>query len=231
MQTRTFGSTGREVSELGYGMWGLAGWTGSDDDEVGQGAAAGGRQRLHVLRHRLGLRRRRRASRILGRLVRANPDRKLYTATKVPPKNRVWPSRRGSAIADVFPPEYIREYALRSLENLGLDRVDLLQFHVWEDAWADDAGLAGRGLGTPRRGAHRRRRGQHQPLGALERPPDARDRALWRGAGDLQHLRPGARGRALPGLPRARHRRHRAGPLRRRLAHRPADEGVQLARG
>ena len=39
---------------------------------------------------------------------------------------------------DVFPPDYIRDYAERSLKNLGLASVDLLQFHVWEDAWARD---------------------------------------------------------------------------------------------
>src|SRR5689334_15683754 len=33
MRYRKFGRTGWNVSEIGYGMWGLAGWTGSDDDE------------------------------------------------------------------------------------------------------------------------------------------------------------------------------------------------------
>ena len=33
MQYRTFGRTGWSVSEIGYGMWGMGGWTGSDDDE------------------------------------------------------------------------------------------------------------------------------------------------------------------------------------------------------
>ena len=35
MQYRTFGRTGWQVSEIGYGMWGMAGWTGSDDEESG----------------------------------------------------------------------------------------------------------------------------------------------------------------------------------------------------
>jgi aryl-alcohol dehydrogenase-like predicted oxidoreductase len=142
VNTRTFGSTGREISQLGYGMWGLAGWSGSDDDEVGKALqhAVDSDCTFYDTAWAYG---EGASERILGRLVKANPDRTLYTATKVPPKNRVWPSRRGSAIADVFPPEYIREYALRSLENLSLDRVDLLQFHVWEDDWADDAGWQG----------------------------------------------------------------------------------------
>src|SRR5471032_2503460 len=33
MRTRTFGRAGWQVSEIGYGMWGMGGWTGSDDDE------------------------------------------------------------------------------------------------------------------------------------------------------------------------------------------------------
>src|SRR5438094_856505 len=57
---------------------------------------------------------------------------------KVPPKNQRWPSRRGDALDDVFPPDHVRACAERSLANLGLPRIDLLQFHVWEDAWADD---------------------------------------------------------------------------------------------
>src|SRR4051812_37482584 len=75
---------------------------------------------------------------MLGDLVRPDPVRKLYTGTKVPPKNRTWPSRAEFRLDDVFPPDYIRQYAESSLENLGLESVDLLQFHVWEDAWARD---------------------------------------------------------------------------------------------
>src|SRR5436190_7390823 len=33
MRYRTFGRTGWNVSEIGYGMWGMGGWTGSDDEE------------------------------------------------------------------------------------------------------------------------------------------------------------------------------------------------------
>ena len=79
-----------------------------------------------------------RSERLLAQLLRANPGKRLYTATKVPPKNRRWPSRRGDALDDVFPPDYVREYVDRSLENLGTDSIDLFQFHVWEDEWAGD---------------------------------------------------------------------------------------------
>jgi aryl-alcohol dehydrogenase-like predicted oxidoreductase len=137
MRYRTFGRTGWRVSEVGYGMWGLAGWTGSDD--------AATRQALQLavdlgcnffdtaLAYGDG-----RSEQVLGDLLRSNPGQTLYTATKVPPKDRQWPSRRGAKIEEVFPPDYIRASAEQSLANLGLPRIDLLQFHVWEDAWADD---------------------------------------------------------------------------------------------
>ena len=139
MQHRRFGRTGWQVSEIGYGMWGMAGWTGSDDDQsleamqlaVDLGCNFFDTAWAYGDGH---------SERLLGRLVRANPGSTIHTATKVPPKNRRWPTQRGDRIADVFPPDYIREYAERSLANLGLPRVDLLQFHVWEDAWAHDDG-------------------------------------------------------------------------------------------
>ena len=134
---RTFGRTGWQVHPLGYGMWGMAGWTGSDDAESLDSL------RLAVERgvtffdtaYAYGDGK---SEQLLGRTLRANPGRRLYTATKVPPKNRRWPSQRGDRLADIFPAAYIREYAERSLENLGREALDLLQFHVWEDAWADD---------------------------------------------------------------------------------------------
>jgi len=137
MRYRTFGRTGWQVGTVGYGMWGLAGWTGSDDAatrESLQLAVDGGCNFFDTaLAYGDG-----RSERILGELVRANSDKTLYVATKVPPKNRQWPSRRGSTLDDVFPAGYVRSSTEQSLANLGLPRIDLLQFHVWEDAWADD---------------------------------------------------------------------------------------------
>jgi aryl-alcohol dehydrogenase-like predicted oxidoreductase len=137
MRYRSFGRLGWQVSEVGYGMWGMGGWTGSDDAESLESLEEAVRLGCNFFDtawgygegHSEGL---------LGRLVRAHPETRLYTATKIPPKNRVWPSRREFTLDEVFPPEHIREYTLRSLENLGLERMDLMQFHVWEDAWAED---------------------------------------------------------------------------------------------
>ncbi|HUQ32370.1 MAG TPA: aldo/keto reductase [Pyrinomonadaceae bacterium] len=137
MRYRRFGRVGWEVSEIGYGMWGMGSWSGSNDEES-----------LASLQHAVELGcnffdtawgyGEGRSENLLGQLVRANPKRRLYTATKIPPKNRQWPSRRESSLDDCFPPEHIEEYVHRSLENAQLESFDLVQFHVWEDTWAED---------------------------------------------------------------------------------------------
>ncbi len=122
---------------MGYGMWGMGGWTGSDDEESFQSL-----QRALELgcnffdtawAYGEG-----RSERLLGRLVKANPEKKIYTATKVPPKNFKWPSLREYTLDDCFPPDHIEEYIHKSLENAGLESFDLIQFHTWEDGWAED---------------------------------------------------------------------------------------------
>ena len=137
MRYRRFGRLGWMVSEIGYGMWGMGGWSGSDDEES-----------IRSLQHAVDLGcnffdtawayGEGRSEALLGQLVRANPSKKLYTATKLPPKNRKWPSEREFTLDDCFPPDHIEEYVQRSLTNSGLESFDLIQFHVWEDAWVDD---------------------------------------------------------------------------------------------
>jgi len=137
MINRTFGRTGWPVSEIGYGMWGLAGWTGSEDAEtkasLDRAVELGCTFYDTAWGYGEG-----RSERILGELKRAYPGKSLILATKIPPKNFTWPSRRGFTLDDCYPPDHIREYTEKSLENLGVSTIDLQQFHVWEDAWARD---------------------------------------------------------------------------------------------
>jgi aryl-alcohol dehydrogenase-like predicted oxidoreductase len=118
-------------------MWGMAGWTGSNEPELQAAleravslgcnffdtawAYGNGRSEL-----------------ILRRVLEKHPAQKLFIATKIPPKNLRWPSRRGFSLDDCFPPDHIRQYTEKSLANLGVAAIDLQQFHVWEDAWAHD---------------------------------------------------------------------------------------------
>lgn len=137
MNYRRFGRTDWLVSELGYGMWGMAGWTGSNDDESRQAlersVALGCNFFDTAWGYGAG-----RSEGLLGELIRKHPGKKLYTATKIPPKNFQWPSRREYTLDDCFPPDHIEDYVHRSLQNAGLASFDLLQFHVWEDSWMED---------------------------------------------------------------------------------------------
>ena len=137
MNDRVLGRTGWPVSEIGFGMFGMGSWAGSADDRSAESLQEAVDAGFTFFDSAWGYGEGR-SDRLLGDLVRANPGRRLYTATKVPPKNFQWPTRRGDRIDDAFPPDHIREYAEKSLTHLGLPSVDLLQFHVWEDAWADD---------------------------------------------------------------------------------------------
>ena len=141
MNYRRFGRTGWMVSEIGYGMWGMGGWSGSDDAESAAALQYAVELGCNFFDTAWAYGRGH-SERLLGDLVRANPGRTLYTATKIPPKNSIWPSRREFKLDDCFPPEHVYEYVHRSLKNLGLDSVDLIQFHVWEDSWLGDERLA-----------------------------------------------------------------------------------------
>jgi aryl-alcohol dehydrogenase-like predicted oxidoreductase len=137
MRHRTFGRISWQVSEIGYGMWGMGDWTGSNDEES-----------MHSLERAVDLDcnffdtawayGNGRSEKLLGRLVSRYSKRKLFTATKIPPKNLQWPARPGYSIDEVFPADHIRKYVEKSLGNLGINTIDLIQFHVWSDAWAED---------------------------------------------------------------------------------------------
>jgi len=137
MKYRKLGRTGWMVSEIGYGMWGMGGWAGSNDEEskrsLQRAVDLGCNFFDTAWAYGNG-----RSERLLGWLVRNNPDKRLYVATKVPPKNFQWPSRREYTLDDCFPPEHIEKYVHASLENLGLPAADLIQFHTWEDSWVED---------------------------------------------------------------------------------------------
>jgi aryl-alcohol dehydrogenase-like predicted oxidoreductase len=139
MKYRSLGKTGINVSEIGYGAWGIGGalWQGARD-EVSLNA-------LHTAID-LGLNFIDTAwvygdghsEQLVGTVVKERKER-VYVATKVPPKNGKWPARPGSKLQDVFPHDYIIQRAEESLRHLGMDSVDLLQLHVWNDDWTDDA--------------------------------------------------------------------------------------------
>jgi aryl-alcohol dehydrogenase-like predicted oxidoreductase len=139
MQYRRFGRTGWQVSEIGYGMWGMGGWSGSDDAEssrsIDRAVARGCTFFDTAYAYGMG-----RSEKLLGDALKRHAGKKLYTATKVPPKNLKWPGRAETPISDVFPFEHIVGMTEKSLANLGTSTIDLQQLHVWNDAWVQDEG-------------------------------------------------------------------------------------------
>jgi aryl-alcohol dehydrogenase-like predicted oxidoreductase len=118
-------------------MWGMAGWTESDDRESMAGLHRSVELGCNVFdtawAYGAG-----KSERMLGELLRAHRGTRLFVATKIPPKNQRWTGLGASTLDDVFPTDHVREYTARSLENLGVDTIDLQQFHAWNDAWAGD---------------------------------------------------------------------------------------------
>lgn len=139
MQYRRFGRTAWPVSEIGYGMWGMGGWTGSDDAEssrsIDRAVELGCNFFDTAYAYGMG-----RSEKLLGAALKRHAGTRLYTATKVPPKNLKWPGRAETPISEVFPYEYIIEMTEKSLANLDVSAVDLQQLHVWNDAWVLDEG-------------------------------------------------------------------------------------------
>ncbi len=136
MQHRRFGRTDWKTSEIGYGMWGLAGWTGTDDDEMAQALDRSVDLGCNFFDTAWGYGAGK-SEQILGNLLKKQADKRLYVATKIPPRNFKWPSRPEYSIEDCFPASHIIEYTEKSLKNLDVECIDLQQFHVWEDGWAD----------------------------------------------------------------------------------------------
>lgn len=137
MHSRPFGRLGWPVSEIGYGLWGIGGWTGSDDEEsirsIERAIALGCTFFDTALAYGDG-----KSEQILGTVLARHRGQPLTVATKIPPKNRKWPALPEYRLEDTFPAEYIREATETSLRNLGVECLDLQQFHVWTDEWAAD---------------------------------------------------------------------------------------------
>jgi aryl-alcohol dehydrogenase-like predicted oxidoreductase len=137
MKYRKFGRSGLEVSEIGPGLWGMSGWSGSDDQQsraslqlsvdrgcnffdtawaYGEGKSDG----------------------LLGEILEQNKAKQLYAASKIPPANDRWPALASYQYQEVFPPRHVFKYADLIRKQLRLDTIDLLQLHVWDDSWSEE---------------------------------------------------------------------------------------------
>jgi aryl-alcohol dehydrogenase-like predicted oxidoreductase len=138
MRYRKLGRSGPEISVVGFGAWAIGGgmWGGRRDDDARSALARAFDRGVNFFDSALvygdG-----HSERLVGELARARAG-KVYVATKVPPHNYRWPAPPGARLGEFFPAAWITECAEKSLKNLGLERIDLLQLHVWADDWTDD---------------------------------------------------------------------------------------------
>ena len=116
-------------------MWGMGGWKGSDDSQSERSLDLAVEQGVTFFDTAWGYGEGH-SERLLGQLIRRHPNRKLYAASKIPPKNFKWPARPTYSFEESYPAAHIREYTEKTLKNLGMDRIDLMQFHTWDDTWA-----------------------------------------------------------------------------------------------
>ena len=141
MKYRTLGRTGFEVSDVGYGLWGMSGWSGSDDREsrtslqmaVESGCNFFDTAWAYGDGHSDEL-----LGEVLARCKWDGSGKRLYAASKIPPKNGQWPALPKYKYRDVFPAEHVFDYARRIREKLRVDAIDVLQFHVWDDSWVSE---------------------------------------------------------------------------------------------
>ncbi len=134
MRYRELGRSGLNVSEIGYGAWGIGEslWVGASEDESVKALHRAVDLGVNFIDTARGYGQ---SERIVGQVVRERAGEQVFVATKVPPKNGVWPAPAGLDPAETFPGAHIRESLETSLRASGLDHFDVLQFHVWSDEW------------------------------------------------------------------------------------------------
>ncbi len=137
MKYRLFGRSGLNFSEIGYGAWGIGGsmWQGSDDQQSLEALNAAIDRGVNFIDTALAYGKGH-SERLISRLLHER-DEEIYVATKIPPKNGIWPARRGIPASEVYPPDYLLSCTEDSLRNLGIERLDLQQLHVWQDEYLD----------------------------------------------------------------------------------------------
>jgi aryl-alcohol dehydrogenase-like predicted oxidoreductase len=135
MRYRKLGRKKWELSDIGYGAWGIGGkqWLGGEDDESLTALRRAIDLGLNFIDTALAYGEGH-SEELVGQVVRSVPG-KIRVATKVPPKNQLWPAAPGIGIEEVFPYEYIVACTEKSLKNLNLETIDIQQLHVWNPEW------------------------------------------------------------------------------------------------
>ncbi|MBX2976805.1 MAG: aldo/keto reductase [Ignavibacteriaceae bacterium] len=134
---KKFGRTENEVSLLGFGCWGIGKslWIGAEDTEskkalhraIDEGVNFFDTALVYGDGH---------SESLVGE-VEKESGKTMFIATKVPSMKMEWPAKDESTLQESFPTDYIIKTTEQSLRNLKRDYVDVQQFHVWNDKWAN----------------------------------------------------------------------------------------------
>jgi aryl-alcohol dehydrogenase-like predicted oxidoreductase len=137
MKYRKLGRTGFDTCDISYGLWGMSGWSGSNDqqslDSLQLSVDSGCNFFDTAWAYGEG-----KSDGLLGETMARNARKRLYAASKIPPKNDKWPALPDYKYEDVFPPDHVLKYADLIRKKLRVDSIDVLQFHVWDDSWTDN---------------------------------------------------------------------------------------------
>ncbi|MFO7935861.1 MAG: aldo/keto reductase [Bacteroidales bacterium] len=136
MKYRTFGNTGIEVSEIGFGAWAIGGGWGdqkeSDSLEALETAIDKG---VNFIDTAAGYGNGK-SEQIIGKFLKTRKET-VYVCTKTPPVPGKWPPSPYCRIEDRYPGNYIRKNVEQRLSNLQTGHLDLLLLHTWTRAWND----------------------------------------------------------------------------------------------
>ena len=136
MRYRKLGRTGLEVSEIGFGAWGIGAdaWKGAVDEV----SLAAMRRAIELgvnfidtaIVYGSG-----HSEKLVGQIKREHPE--VILATKVNPANWEWPAKHTTPADEAFSAAHVIARTEESLRNLAVDTIDVQQFHVWSDSWVD----------------------------------------------------------------------------------------------
>lgn len=136
MKYRQLGKTELQISEIGHGTWAMGGMWGARDDQEALAALRKGFERGINFIDTAFIYGNGHSERLISQVLKDVPH-PVYVATKCPPKVMDWPPKPENPVQEVFPADHIRKMTETSLQNLGVDCLDLQQFHVWRDEWLE----------------------------------------------------------------------------------------------
>jgi len=121
MEYRRFGKTGREVSVIGFGAWAIGSAWGTVSDADSLAALHAAADAGVTLIDTADVYGDGRSERLIGRFLRERAGERFFVATKM--------GRRAPVEMASYTPEAFRSWIDESRDNLGMDRLDLVQLH------------------------------------------------------------------------------------------------------